>query len=751
MKKFLSIPVTLLAAATLLGIGGCSYFNTYYDVQKKFHEAERDNNRQQSNQAAGQPGGPRPGQPGRPGLPPQSQQPQGGAIDKYRKVIETAAKLLEYYPKSRWVDDTLLLMGISYYRLQDYSRAERKFTELITIFPKSKHVSEAGLWKARALVAEGRPDDAIALLVTLGSELKGRHERGDAEALLANTEYERQRVDDAAPHFKMASDLLPASEAKYDALYHYGVCEFDRKEFDEALKAFVEVARSTHDRQRSFDANIYGARAALAAGDAPQAEQILKRLKRTSDFEALTADVDLELANLAVQTGRVDEGIAAYETYLQNYPESEKRGVAFFRLANIFRTHRVDLPRAKDMLDSAMHAGASREISDSARAVHEEIAEGLQVLLRFKTLQDSVAHLEARRDTLKLHLRDEPPVPSPIPTSPRDTTTTVSPVLHDSSRVDTVSETPPSQSVIPAPLADDSLSRVLQQKDSVVTDSSHSVAPPDSARVDTARVDTAKFQQSVVPPPVQNARAALDSVEHKLRLARAGYQLAALRVAEFYGLSLGEPDSALMYYKIAAQEKDHRETFWKANLYLAEVAAGDSAHVNEAHQYYQAIVDADSVPRAVMHEARQALGLAISDTGSTAQAQALRMAEQASLTNQVPPDSAVELYGSVVAFDSTSLEARSALFAQLHLYEDVLLNSDSSRAVAHRIIALFPDSSFSEKLRIRVLPPDSGSIFLKSDEQLYPHAPAQGSVVEETPTEGGWPPPEESLRGRRFE
>ena len=118
-----------------------SYYNTFYNIKKKFNEAERirrKNIREHQDPNT------------EPTIP----------ISTYQVVIESGASLLEYYPDCRWIDDTLLLMGISYARLGEYGRAERKFSELITIFEDSEHLSMAYIWKARVIAEQGRAEEA---------------------------------------------------------------------------------------------------------------------------------------------------------------------------------------------------------------------------------------------------------------------------------------------------------------------------------------------------------------------------------------------------------------------------------------------------------------------------------------------------------------------------------------------------------------------------------------------------------------
>jgi outer membrane protein assembly factor BamD (BamD/ComL family) len=106
-SKTISILAVMISLVMLGGLS-CAYFNSLYNARKKFREAEKENRQaiEENNR-------------------PQTQ--------KYNSAIESAARLLQNYPDSKWADDALLLMGKSYYRIQQYNRAERKFEELSPI------------------------------------------------------------------------------------------------------------------------------------------------------------------------------------------------------------------------------------------------------------------------------------------------------------------------------------------------------------------------------------------------------------------------------------------------------------------------------------------------------------------------------------------------------------------------------------------------------------------------------------------
>lgn len=85
----------LLIASSILS--GCAYFNAFYNTKRSFHDGERE--REKTTELRSKPAG-------------------------YTKAVEAGAKLVEIYPHSRYVPETLFIMGQSYYWLEDYFKAK---------------------------------------------------------------------------------------------------------------------------------------------------------------------------------------------------------------------------------------------------------------------------------------------------------------------------------------------------------------------------------------------------------------------------------------------------------------------------------------------------------------------------------------------------------------------------------------------------------------------------------------------------
>lgn len=753
----------VLTAALLLTIflSGCAYYNTYYNAKRKFAEAERDSRNQSAQQ---QPAPPQtPAMPARPGTPqPPRQQGQGiPSADKYRKVVETCSKLLEFYPKSRWVDDALLLMGKAYYRLRDYPRAERKFTELLTLFPQSKHAAEALIWKAKVLADDGEAAAATEFLTNNLSKLQSGSDRAEAHRLLGTLYSQQERWVDAADQFKQALAHKLNRDERATVQMRYGEVCLAQEDYATARDAFTRTARLSRDAGQTYRASILRARCEIALGNTVQAEEILRQLARSRAFAEYADDIALELAHLALRSGRIDDAIAAYQKFAAEHTNGELRGTAFYRLALIQRDKRANLTLSKALLDSALQSGAAGAIADSARLALDQISKGLLALDKIATLEQQLLNpgappiQQAMPDSSKDDAGDVSPPPVPAPT---DTTGSGGTAEPESEGVDAegmesegsqLTGNMPDDSLdqtrrermSPAALAADSILRALQARDSLsrAADTTATATLPDSITMDAAPDSAAGGQERAPSQPDQRTT------------IRRQLQLAYLHAAEFYNYSLTDRDSALYYYRLAAADSSEPHVYWKANLYLGQAAqAADEGQAEAAARYFRIVVSADSVPADAANLARKALGLPLIEAAVPPQAAALQRIESLQLAEAVSVDSLVQGYAVVADMDTTTNEAKIAMFAMAHLLEYDKAQFAAAKSVYQRIANAFPDSAFVTWINRKLEPPDSVSIFETADSLMMAIRNPPEIVIELEPEGGDWPPPEESLRGRRF-
>src|SRR4030067_1795664 len=166
----------------LLILTGCAsfraYYNTFYLAEKTFQMAE--DNRLKS----------------------KSEKANPTVLKLYEEAIAKASKLLTFYPKSKYVDDALLIIGKSYYYMGEYSKAERKFQEIATGFPKGGLVSEANYFLGASYFKLNLLSDAAVVWQTILQDEKQKKFHKDALFSLANLRYESKEYDEAVKMFR---------------------------------------------------------------------------------------------------------------------------------------------------------------------------------------------------------------------------------------------------------------------------------------------------------------------------------------------------------------------------------------------------------------------------------------------------------------------------------------------------------------------------------------------------------------------
>ncbi|MCA9787785.1 MAG: hypothetical protein KC488_14645, partial [Candidatus Cloacimonetes bacterium] len=93
-------PRLMLLCVLLAGLGGCAYFNTYYNARASYKDGLK-KKLESSGANAGE--------------------------AQFKQSNTVSSKLLQFYPESRWVDDTILLIGLCYLEMGQHHRALRKF------------------------------------------------------------------------------------------------------------------------------------------------------------------------------------------------------------------------------------------------------------------------------------------------------------------------------------------------------------------------------------------------------------------------------------------------------------------------------------------------------------------------------------------------------------------------------------------------------------------------------------------------
>ncbi len=292
-----------LGGVLLILLVSCAYFNTFYNAKTYFKEAEREYEKN--------------------GL-------SSVAQKKYRDVIKKCSKVLDRYPKSKYVDDALYLMAVAYMRLGEKQKSRRKFEELFTFFPDSKYRERALLDYASLLISIGEYDSARSVI----SKIDSRKSRKETALVLAELAFKEQNYDavirmgreflksdlkneyakkflNLATQAALRADSLEAARAFLSALRETSLSPKDRfrinmlyldflykqKAPDTALSVISNLRYPPESNEERV-ISLYKAKFLLLKGDSTEAKNILREILRDRKVDSIRSIAMFNLARI---------------------------------------------------------------------------------------------------------------------------------------------------------------------------------------------------------------------------------------------------------------------------------------------------------------------------------------------------------------------------------------------------------------------------------------------------------------------
>lgn len=271
--------VVLLAAVVLLG-AGCAYYNTFYNARSSYRDGLK--------------------------LKDQDQKTQAKA--KFDKAIEKSALVIKHWPKSRWVDDALFLVGASYYQEGQYAKAIREFDQLSLAFPNSGLVPESELYRGLALLADKQYGTARLAL----DAVRQKYPRfaGDAAYNLAKSFIDRDELERGTDSLAAFVERFPKSRFRRPAVKSLADASFELKRYADAEKWYAFYARLSTDPKERALAKLKIAACRYEQGKYEEAiAEVTDVLGR---YPELDDEANLLLGKALTATGKQAEALAVW-------------------------------------------------------------------------------------------------------------------------------------------------------------------------------------------------------------------------------------------------------------------------------------------------------------------------------------------------------------------------------------------------------------------------------------------------------
>ena len=332
----------LATAALVLALvaAGCAKYNTFYNANKAFNEAEqvREDRKKEGEDIT---------------------EPTANQRTNYDRAIKKCQKILDEYPGSGMTDDALFLMAKSYHRLNAYRASIRNFDLLFANFPATSYEEESIYLQALNYLLIGDVANSNTYLERLNKSYPKSKFQAEALRVSGENSYTLENWGDARDSFQSYLEKYSKTEERDQIALMLAQSHWELEEYEAAADILNNLIENSQKRATVFEGRLLLARTLIKLGLFDQAERSIGDLKITAETYNAEGDVALIEAENLVTQGRDSEA----SPLLENLPEE-------------WLTPKV-APRVNDMLGRIYFR---RWDLDEARTKFTEAVKGIAIL-----------------------------------------------------------------------------------------------------------------------------------------------------------------------------------------------------------------------------------------------------------------------------------------------------------------------------------------------------------------------------------
>lgn len=364
----------VLAACLLvvLGLTSCVYFNTYYNAEKYFRQAEEARAKAE-----------------REGV--RDQRGRTQYVTLYDKAVRKASVVLEKYPESDLIDDSMFIAGRALFWQRDYQYAMRSFRDLELNFPDSEFYDRARLWRARCLMAMSLTADARTLFTELLREgspegdragmFLGEIAESEGDGRAAVLEYRRVLAE--FPDTKLAGQLwLRIGQANINI--------GTPARLDSAMVAFERALKAAPADSVRYRASLYRGRVLQLQGRGDEALKTYTNLLRRGEFRAWEGETRILIGRTYRERSNLTEALGEFERVRDDFPETAVAAMALYETGLLYLQDYGQRERAQEYFSEVTAEKRGSEADSLAKVVVATCSE-LDGLVEAIWLADSTA------------------------------------------------------------------------------------------------------------------------------------------------------------------------------------------------------------------------------------------------------------------------------------------------------------------------------------------------------------------------
>lgn len=330
LKRFAQL-FTFIAVLCLLV--SCAYFNTFYIARKNYNDAERQRNRDDG-----------------------IVKPNTKKL--YNEAISWSSEILTKFKDSRYVDDSLYIIGMSNFHQGEFVKARIKFDELLDAFPENEYSYNAMYYKAKCLIELNQIDDAVTILLELVNS-KNKDITGLAGLGLAEISLKIKDWNELLNAAQQIIDLNPGKEELVKAIYYKGEALYQLERFEECIETLEGLGDEKIETELRFNVNTRIALSKAKLGSLQEALTNLESIENKGEFTDFAPRIRLEIGNIYQLQGNEELAIDTYTKLAGDFPDSLAAKEAWYKIGTLLLKDLSKAREAKEAFDM-VNKGSAR-------------------------------------------------------------------------------------------------------------------------------------------------------------------------------------------------------------------------------------------------------------------------------------------------------------------------------------------------------------------------------------------------------
>lgn len=330
MKRLISFLLITTTLAVAAGSGCGVYFNTFFNAKKNFNEAEK-----------------------------ARKKIAAGGQNEYKVAIDKALKVVDNHPNSKYYDDALYILGVSYFHTKQWAKSERRLRELVANYEEFDKLPEAEVYLAQAKLELGDVEEAVELFEKIFASKVDKRFKATSALALAEHYQETRNFGEAQRFLEAVRDSLGNDEQIRRAQVAIAESYMDNFRFEDALRANMKILELSPTKEEQYRALFNASEAAFRMSRVEEGMGYLERLTSNELYFDSLGALRLKIAEGHEINDDLQLATAVYRDLVNNSENKLVVAEANYRLGLIAQYDHDDLKAAKEYYDLATKASPS--------------------------------------------------------------------------------------------------------------------------------------------------------------------------------------------------------------------------------------------------------------------------------------------------------------------------------------------------------------------------------------------------------